>query len=112
VKLVVLAIATDEACKTEVEEVQRFRSLRERLERRNVSMETALGLLGKYDYLFVLDTDGGPETAFAAMSEIAQSGTMRTETFTAMSLQGYFELAAEIGREDGGRRAASAMERT
>jgi uncharacterized protein with GYD domain len=96
-KLVVLASATDAAAESEREEIARFAQLKQQLEKTGVTIEVSLNLLGRYDYLFVMDIPGGPENAFRAMSVIAQSGTMRTESFIAMPLDSYFEMAAEIG---------------
>lgn len=98
-KLVVLATATDNAAESEHEEVERFAFLKSTLESMGVRIETSLNLLGRYDYLFVMEIEGGPEAAFRAMSSIAQSGTMRTESFLAMPLDSYFQMASEIGME-------------
>jgi uncharacterized protein with GYD domain len=99
-KLVVLANATDESAKDEASELERFRALEQKIEAAGASIEEAWGLLGRYDYLMILDVAEGPKDAFAAMSAIAQSGTMRTESFVAMELEAYFDLAAALaGRE-------------
>lgn len=97
-KLVVLASATDAAAQSEKEEVVRFGGLKQQLEKAGVTIDVSLNLLGRYDYLFVMDVPDGPENAFRAMSLIAQSGTMRTESFVAMPLDSYFAMAADIGR--------------
>jgi uncharacterized protein with GYD domain len=94
--LAVLAIATDEACLTEAEEQERFAELARRLKDRHVTIEQSWNLLGRYDYLLLLDVQGGEREAFAAMSLIAQSGTMRTESFMALPLDTYFGLAREV----------------
>ncbi|MCK2215435.1 hypothetical protein MF672_016795 [Actinomadura sp. ATCC 31491] len=97
-QLVVLGTATDEACLTEAEEGERFAALTERLRARAVTVRHAWNLLGRHDYLLVLDVEGGPPEAFAAMSIIAQSGAMRTESFLALPLETYFDLAAQVAR--------------
>ena len=94
--LVVLATATDEACLTEAEERERFTALAEQLRGRSVTVQASWNLLGRYDYLLLLDVEGGVPEAFAAMSMIAQSGTMRTESFLALPLESYFDLAREV----------------
>jgi uncharacterized protein with GYD domain len=94
--LVVLATATDEACLTEAQERERFAALTEDLRKRSVTVRASWNLLGRYDYLLLLDIDGGVPEAFAAMSLIAQSGTMRTESFLALPLESYFGLAREV----------------
>jgi uncharacterized protein with GYD domain len=108
-KLVVLATATDEAAKAEAREGTRFARLRHELGAIGVRIETALNLLGRYDYLFVMDMNGGSDLAFRAMSTVAQSGTMRTETFVAMPLEAYFQLAADVNRK--GRPKGASQER-
>jgi uncharacterized protein with GYD domain len=96
VHTVVLATATDEACKTEAEELTRFTGLVDQLEDQGVHLVTAWNLLGKYDYLMVLEMADDPRAAFGAMSLIAQSGSMRTESMVAMPLSEYFELAGKV----------------
>lgn len=95
-KLVVLAVATDRAAETEYEEITRFERLCEDLALIGVRIEVSLNLLGRYDYLFVMDMKDDHELAFRAMSVIAQSGTMRTESFVAMPLANYLRTAAEV----------------
>lgn len=95
-KLVVLATATDAAAQTEAEEVTRYAQLKTCLRHQGVNIETAFNLLGRHDYLLLMDVQGGPEAAFRAMSTIAQSGTMRTESFIAIPLESYFEIAADL----------------
>ena len=97
-KLAVLASATDAAAQSEKDELVRFAQLKQHLAETGVKIDVSLNLLGRYDYLFIMDIPDGPENAFRAMSVIAQSGTMRTESFVAMPLDSYFEMAAEIGR--------------
>lgn len=96
-KLVVLARVTAAAAKDEAEEYQRFEALKIRLEAQQSRVEAAWNLLGRYDYLLMLDVPDDVEAAFAALSLIAQSGTMTTETFLAMPLDRYFRIAADIG---------------
>lgn len=96
--LVVLGIATDEACRTEAQEKDRFTTLIEELERRGVTLESSWNLLGRHDYLLVLDVRGGERDAFTAMSLIAQSGMMRTESFLAIPLESYFDLARQAAK--------------
>ena len=93
---VVLATATDSACLTEREETARFAGLRQRLGGIGVEITAAWNLLGKYDYLLVLDVGPTAEDAFAAMSLIAQSGTMRTESMVAIPLEQYFGIAERV----------------
>lgn len=98
-KLVVLASATDDAAARESEEGRRYAHLKSVLGAQGVQIDAAFNLLGRHDYLLVLEIDGGPEDAFRAMSTIAQSGTMRTESFVAMPLESYFAIAADVGGE-------------
>jgi uncharacterized protein with GYD domain len=100
-KLAILATATDEAAESEHAEAARFADLKLALTERRARVDAAWGLLGKYDYLLLLDVAGGVENVFAAMSTIAQSGAMRTESFVAMPLERYFELAAGLARSSG-----------
>jgi uncharacterized protein with GYD domain len=95
-KLAVLATATDDAARSEHEESERFGVLTKQLERSGARISEAWALLGPHDYLMILDVDGEVEQAFSVMSVIAQSGTMRTESFVAMPLTGYFTLAASV----------------
>jgi uncharacterized protein with GYD domain len=100
VHTVVLATATDDACKNESEELHRFTDLTTQLERHGVRVVTAWNLLGKFDYLLILEMTDDPRVAFGAMSIIAQSGSMRTESMVAMPLTEYFDLARHVaGRE-------------
>lgn len=95
--LVTLATATDGAAQTEYEETERFAALTASLEAIGVHLRSSWNLLGKFDYLLVFDIGDDPTTAFRAMSVIAQSGTMRTESMMAMPLSDYFQMAAELG---------------
>ena len=96
-KLAVLGTATDNAVVTEYRERERFANLRANLADLGVRIDTALNLLGRYDYLFVMSLPDDTDVAFRAMSTIAQSGMMRTESFIAMPLSDYFNIAASIG---------------
>ena len=98
--LVTLATATDDAAYTEYQESERFASLTASLEEIGVSLQSAWNLLGKHDYLMVFEIGDDPSTAFRAMSLIAQSGTMRTESMMAMPLADYFRMAADLGPDD------------
>jgi uncharacterized protein with GYD domain len=91
----ILANATDEACKTEHEEGARFAELKQAIAATGVALQGAWGLLGKYDYLLILDIGPDPLRGFAALSLIARSGSMRTESMLAMPLESYFELASD-----------------
>lgn len=96
--LVVLGTATDEACLNEAREKERFAALIEELQRRGATLEGSWNLLGRHDYLLVLDVRGGEREAFAVMSLIAQSGMMRTESFLAIPLDAYFDLARQVAK--------------
>ncbi|MGH3344432.1 MAG: GYD domain-containing protein [Carbonactinosporaceae bacterium] len=74
-----------------------FEELRAQLESLGVRVESAWVLLGQYDFLFVLDVSGPPETAFAAMSKFAQLGTMRTQSLVALPLDYFFDASGELG---------------
>lgn len=92
----VLAAATDEACRSEAEEGERFAMLRESLAGLGARITNAWNLLGRFDYLLLIDVDGDVRNVFAVMSHIAQTGTMRTESLPAIPLEEYFAIARSV----------------
>lgn len=92
--VVLLATATD-ATRTHTETI-RLNALRAELESLGVRIESAWVLLGGYDYLLILDVTGPTESAFAAVSKIAQSGTMRTESHVAMPLDCFLDISKDV----------------
>jgi uncharacterized protein with GYD domain len=97
-KLAVLGVATDKACENEEHEGESYQELKSALHSFGIQIEAAYNLLGRYDYLFVLDVDGDVEESFRCMSIFAQSGMMRTESFVAIPLESYFDVAREINK--------------
>ncbi|MGH3329234.1 MAG: GYD domain-containing protein [Streptomycetales bacterium] len=78
-------------------QAEQFEELRSQLEGMGVRVESAWVLLGQYDFMFILDISGPPESAFAAISKFVQSGTMRTQSLVAMPLDYFFDASGDLG---------------
>jgi uncharacterized protein with GYD domain len=95
-KLAILASATEASLEAEHAEEKRIASLYEHIEQIGGVIESGLNLLGRHDYLFVVDMPGDVDAAFQVASAMIQAGGMRTETFVGIPVSAYADIAARL----------------
>lgn len=93
-KLAILASATEASLQSEQAEKTRLARLYNDLEQLGSTIDMALNLLGRHDYLFVVDIPDEISEAFKVAATMIQSGGMRTETFVGIPVDEYADIAS------------------
>lgn len=85
-KYVILSNLTDEGRKTILDQPERIEEVNEEMEKKGVKIIEQYFLLGKYDFITVVDAPSKTDITEIVM-EIASRGSIDTMTFPAMDVE-------------------------